>query len=456
MKSSRQTIFVTILGGVLACGVQAKDNPGSVPNRVIVKFRQDALMNVMSGDSTLESYLAPEMGVSDVETQLTEDSIVVRYATNLKPREAAAALHGNRFIQWAQPDYILSLFPDVAGEESDYNFGLNALSSITKRVFDVASKPKPVSAPALPNPLKPDTQIADAWGLAKIAAEKAWEINRGSHKVLVADIDTGIDYRHEDLVNNLFEGIGYDFVNNDELPYDDNNHGTHTAGTIGATGGNGIGVAGVSPEVSIMSLKFLSGSGSGTTSDAVRAVDYAVERGARVLSNSWGGRVSDTDEEEVRDNKALSEAIDRAGAKNVLFVAAAGNDGTNNDNDPVYPAAFDKPNMLTVASTSNRDSRSFFSNYGVKTVHVGAPGSGILSTAPNNEYIKLSGTSMACPHVAGLAALILSARPELTAVQVKKIIMDTVDKIPALDGKTVTGGRINARAALEGALRFGI
>jgi subtilisin family serine protease len=275
----------------------------------------------------------------------------------------------------------------------------------------------------------------------------------------VADIDTGIDYNHEDLVNNLWRAAdgqspGYDFVNNDALPYDDQSHGTHTAGTIGATGFNGLGIVGVSPKVSIMALKFLSAQGSGTTSDAIRAIDFAIEHKVRVMSNSWGGSPGEGDD--GSEDKALREAVARANHADILFVAAAGNDGQNIDVSPVYPGGIDLPNVLTVASTTERDTRSFFSNYGPTKVHVAAPGSNILSTVPSNGYKLYSGTSMACPHVAGLAALILSVRPELTAVQVKEMIMQTVDPIPSLRGKIVTGGRVNAQAALKGALSFGL
>jgi large repetitive protein len=228
------------------------------------------------------------------------------------------------------------------------------------------------------------------------------------------------------------------------MPYDDQGHGTHTAGTIGAVGGNGKGVSGVSQKVSIMALKFLSAQGSGDTAGAIKAIDYAIAHGAKVLSNSWGGQGD-------QDNKGLYDAIERAKAKNVLFVAAAGNDSENNDTSPrrSYPAAFDNDNLVTVAATDEKDGMAFFSNYGVKTVHVGAPGANVYSTIPGGGYKSESGTSMACPHVAGAAALIWSKNPTWTYKQVKDALMKTADVIPALQGKTVSGGRINVLKALQ-------
>ena len=321
--------------------------------------------------------------------------------------------------------------------------------------------------PALPAEAAPaaDPDLAKAWGIGKVSADKAWAIEKGSKNIVVAVIDTGIDYTHPDLAFNIWRNpaaagmhstgvnslgdsitgdvVGWDFVHNDNLPFDDNQHGTHCAGTIGAVGNDGVGVSGVNQRVSIMAVKFLSGQGSGTTADAIKSIDYAVSRGAKVLSNSWGGKGED-------DNAALREAIVRAESKGVLFIAAAGNDGTNNDSDPVYPAAFDVPNMVTVAATSETDGLAFFSNTGAKSVHVGAPGTNVYSTSPNKGYAKLSGTSMACPHVAGAAALIWSHFPNATYKEIKQKLMESGDAIPALAGKTITGKRINVYKALGG------
>jgi subtilisin family serine protease len=199
----------------------------------------------------------------------------------------------------------------------------------------------------------------------------------------------------------------------------------------------------VNQRVSIMAVKFLSGEGSGTTADAIKGIDYAISRGAKVLSNSWGGKGDD-------GNAALSDAIKRAQDKGVLFVAAAGNDGTNNDSDPTFPASFNLDNMITVAATSETDGLAYFSNTGSKSVHVGAPGTNVYSTIPGNKYAKLSGTSMACPHVAGAAALVWSHFPNADYKEIKRRLMDSGDALGALSGKTVTGKRINVYKALGG------
>ncbi|MBU6374740.1 MAG: S8 family serine peptidase [Bdellovibrionales bacterium] len=315
-----------------------------------------------------------------------------------------------------------------------------------------STRPELKPAPPEVNPPVADPDLAKAYGIGKIKADQAWSTHRGTKDMVVAVIDTGIDYNHDDLSFNVWRNpnptkgdvVGFDFIHNDGIPYDDQGHGTHCAGTIGAVGGNGIGVSGVNQRVSIMGVKFLSAEGSGTTEGAIKSIDYAVENGARVLSNSWGGR-SDG------DNKALYDAIERAKVKGALFVAAAGNEGKDNDNasEASYPAAFDNDNLLAVAATDERDGMAFFSNYGRKTTHVGAPGVNVYSLAPGSRYASMSGTSMACPHVAGAAALIWSANPSWDYKKVKETLMNTVDKLPSLAGKTVTGGRINVLNALQ-------
>ncbi len=319
-----------------------------------------------------------------------------------------------------------------------------------------------------PEPAEPgragDPRLGELYGLKKIEAKRAWKVQEGSRDVIVAVIDTGVDYNHPDLAYNMWRNpkarsfaetgidmdgseiagdiVGWDFVHNDNLPFDDNMHGTHCAGTVGAVGSNGVGISGVAKRVSIMAIKFLSGSGSGDTADAIKAIDYAVSRGAQILSNSWGGPG------EVSSNKALEDAIKHAEAAGVLVVAAAGNDGTNNDTRPMLPAAFPQENIIAVAATNESDSKAFFSNYGPKTVDVAAPGSGILSTTPKGGYKKLSGTSMAAPHVSGAAALIWSEYPNATYSEVKERLMRFGDPISTLKGETVTGMRINIYKAL--------
>jgi len=388
---------------------------------------------------------------------------------------AIAALEKDSTVAYAQPNYILHALPIAHSHATPGNLDIRPTDAcwfpgipFPPGCDDSGGTPglpgtdpsTPSSRPALKeppaevNPPVADPDLSKSYGIAKIGAVDAWKINRGSKAFIVADIDTGIDYNHDDLSLNVWRNpnpdptskdvVGYDFVHNDGLPFDDNEHGTHTGGTIAAVGGNGKGTSGVIQRVSLMALKFLSGQGDGTTADAIRAIDYAIQHGAKVLSNSWGGPGD-------ADNQALKDSIDRAKAKDVLFIAAAGNDGADNDSNPSYPAAFDNDNLISVAATDQSDSLAYFSNYGKKTVHVAAPGVSVYSTLPGNKYGSLDGTSMACPHVAGAAALVWSMHPDWHYKQVKDVLMKTVDPLAALKGKTVTGGRINVLSALKAA-----
>jgi len=273
-----------------------------------------------------------------------------------------------------------------------------------------------------------DTRFSELWGMhntgqsggtvdADIDAPEAWDIITDSG-VIVAVIDTGVDYTHPDLAANMWTDAngcyGYDFVNDDNDPIDDNFHGTHCAGTIAAVGNNDIGVAGVCWNVKLMALKFLDSEGYGWSYDAIACIDYAVQMGAKVLSNSWRyyGWWP-----ELPDVQALKDAVERADASGVLFVAAAGNESLDNDYYLPYPASYDCNNIIAVLSTDRYDDISWFSNYGPISVDLGAPGSDILSTFPtymtgemeywgySTDYETISGTSMATPHVAGPAHL---------------------------------------------------
>jgi len=345
-----------------------------------------------------------------------------------------------------------------------------------------------VTAQVVPN----DPQFPDLWGLdnigqtggtadADINGPEAWDVQTGA-RVVVAVIDTGLDYNHEDIVGNVWSnpgeipnnGIdddnngfidddkGWDFANNDNDPFDDNLHGTHVSGTIAAVGNNAIGVTGVNWSAQIMPLKFLSANGSGTTADAISAIQYAIAMGAAVSNNSWGGGAF---------SQALYDAIAEAGAAGQLFVAAAGNDSANTDVTPSYPASYDLDNIISVAATDDNDLLATFSNYGAVSVDLGAPGVDILSTTPpatgggggggrmggggapttgTSTYTTLSGTSMAAPHVTGAVALILSSNPAASAAEVKNTILSGADLIAALAGITVSGGRLNAFNAVSG------
>ncbi|HKY33808.1 MAG TPA: S8 family serine peptidase [Candidatus Polarisedimenticolia bacterium] len=300
---------------------------------------------------------------------------------------------------------------------------------------------------------------------ADIDADQAWSVTTGSRSVVVGVIDTGVNHLHPDLAANIWTNLGeipgnnldddnngfiddvhgYDFVNNDGDPMDDHGHGSHCAGTIGAVGNNGIGVVGVNWEVSIMGLKFLSASGSGSTANAVRAVNYATMMGADLTSNSWGGGAASPD---------LQAAIAAAGAAEIPFVAAAGNNSSNNDVTPHYPSNYDLANVIAVAATDHNDTVASFSNWGAVSVDLAAPGVNILSTVLGTNYQLFSGTSMATPHVAGAAALLKSRFPNIPAAQLKFALMNFTDKkpqlhptiappAPAVWRPVASGGRLN-------------
>ncbi|MFO7898058.1 MAG: S8 family serine peptidase, partial [Planctomycetota bacterium] len=328
-----------------------------------------------------------------------------------------------------------------------------------------------VSAPVISD----DPMFSSLWGMnntgqtggtpdADVDAPEAWGITTGDSSVVVAVIDTGIDYTHPDLAANMWvnpgeiagNGIdddangfvddiyGWDFRNNDNDPMDDNSHGTHVAGTVGAVGNNGTGVAGVNWDVRLMALKFLDAEGEGFISDAIGAIDYATmmktEHGVDVVvaNNSWGGEGF---------SASLRDAIEASGQAGIVFAAAAGNDGQNNDDTPNYPASYDLDNIISVAATNHRDELASFSNYGATSVDLAAPGVSIRSTVPGDYQYK-SGTSMATPHVSGAVALLRSHRPGWNYQQVIDRILTSADEVPDLDGKTVTGARLNAYKAL--------
>jgi subtilisin family serine protease len=333
-----------------------------------------------------------------------------------------------------------------------------------------------LSIDALPN----DEKFDQTWGMhntgqfyyglskpdADIDAPEAWDITTGSPDTVVGVIDTGVNYNHPDLAANMWHNpgeipgngqdddnngyvddvYGIDAHNHDADPMDDHGHGTHCSGTIGAVGDNGIGVAGVNWHVKIMALKFLSDEGSGDTADAIECLNYATamrRRGVNIglTSNSWGGEDSEP---------AMQDAIDASGRAGMLFVVAAGNQGADNDGDwKHYPAAYDSPNIITVAATDCWDGVPIWSNYGLTSVDLGAPGDDILSTVLNGEYDTYSGTSMATPHVAGAAALAWSLKPEASWQQVKDALLGGVDPLDSLQGQVLTGGRLNAFNTLK-------
>ncbi len=287
--------------------------------------------------------------------------------------------------------------------------------------------------------------LKEQWAIAKVQAEKAWQRagNRGNRNVIVAVIDTGVDYTHPALAPNMIPG--YDFRDNDSDPMDltgfqNPGHGTHCAGAVGATGLIDGGIIGLSPEVSMMPLRFLGADGSGDLNNAIKSIDYAVEKGAQIISASWGAAVP-------RSQAApLLEAVKRADDKGVIFIAAAANDGKNNDKVDMFPANNGYPNSITVAASGPSDAKPSWSNYGTATVHVSAPGENIMSTLPKAKYGNLSGTSMATPLVSGLAALLKAQDPSLTGAQIRAILQTTGSKVSI---ETACNCRVDAYEAVE-------
>jgi subtilisin family serine protease len=417
---------VIALGFLVSLGAasgRADDNPDAVPGQLVVGFKPSAT-------DKQQQKAVDKVGGTIEDTIDSIDGAVV--SVNPDETDAAAEeLAHQRAVQYVEPNYV-------------------------------------VRATRLPN----DHSFGEQWGLrnvgqyggkpgADVHATDAWDVSTGGG-VIVAVVDTGVAYDHPDLAPNMWSnpadpkngldddgnGLvddvhGADFFNEDANPNDDAGHGTHVAGIIGAKGNNVVGVAGVNWDSQIMALKFLNANGEGNTADAANAIDYAVSHGARVINASWGGPAF---------SMALFQAVKRAGDKGATFVAAAGNDGQNADVSPDFPAAFDLPNVISVAASDRNDKLVDFSNYGVHSVDLAAPGDDIYSTVPagsgSTGYESFSGTSMATPFVSGAAALYLSRAPQSTSDQVKAALLQNVDQGPAFAGKVASGGRLDIARAL--------
>ena len=347
---------------------------------------------------------------------------------------------------------------------------LRSGSSVSSAVARLSSDPGVVyatpdsiihteSVPFYPN----DPEFSQLYGLNQannidIDAPEAYGVTAGSSSTIVAVIDTGIDLSDPDFAgkiwtnpnNDASEGYpndvhGWNFVSDDNDVQDDNGHGTHVSAILGAQGNNNYGVVGVDPAVTIMPLKFLDENGNGSTDAAVSAIYYAVQHGAKVINASWGG---------FGYYGPLADAISYANANNVVFVTAAGNDGTDNDYVPSYPASFVEPNEISVAAIDQNGALASFSNFGVKTVNLAAPGVNIISEVPTDivpsGLESLSGTSMSTAYVSGVAALVAGLNPGFTASQIVQRIDSTVKILPSLQGNTITGGMVDAYNAITG------
>lgn len=378
--------------------------------------------------NTLENY---GVKVNDV---LNGDSFVLDITDNTKVDDKIKALHASNMFKYVEPDYVAS--------------------SLVQ------------DGPSSPN----------LYGLDKISMPCVWsKVTDSSTNAHVCVIDTGVSFTHPDLTANMRQNpwekklkpgvdddkngyaddvYGINAITNTGNATDDNGHGTHVAGTIGAVH-NKLGVLGVAPKAGIIPCKFLSAGGSGYYSDAIKCIQYCksffdkyrTSNSSKypltnVYSNSWGG---------YGYSQALFDAIKNLnqGATQSLFVAAAGNAAVNADTTPMYPAAYNLPNIVSVAATDENDNLASFSNYGVNTVHLAAPGVNIVSTYLSNGYASLSGTSMATPHVSGVAMLMAYKKLDATATEIKSALLSGVDKLPQLSSKVQSGGRLNALKSLN-------
>ena len=426
-----------------AAVTEKRRRPEFVPGEALVRFKKGrafegvAQLAVPNNDASVQAY--PKSGTQglassteqvrvDIErfegSDLVDGLRIARMAPD-NTAKAVAAFQAREDVLYAEPNYVLhgDLTPN------DPNFG-------------------------------------SLYGMTKIGAPQAWDITTGSNSVVVGVIDEGIDISHPDLLANIWTnpspgsiaGIsgdlhGYNFRDNTgTIPAE--SHATHVAGTIGAVGNNSQGVVGVNWQVGLMSLRFISeATNSGTDADAIKAYNYAKQmrdlwvsssgtKGAniRALNASYGGGGY---------SQASADALTAVGQSGILFVAAAGNDGTDNDAHPHYPSNYSLVNVISVAATNSTDTLAGFSNFGARSVMLGAPGVVIYSTLPGNSYGNLSGTSMATPHVTGAAALLCAANPNLSVNQLRALLSFNGDQVPALQGRSLTGRRLNVFKSLQ-------
>ena len=421
---------------------------GGVPE-ILVRFKPGTSLSEIRGVAA-----AHNDRLND-EIECVPGLSVIDDLDNADPQKVAAEYASLSDVMYAEPNPTIKTDP----METDEAYNNDGVFYKTTASLDAPNDPLFDQQWALNNPGGDGGKER-----ADLDAIEAWKTTKGSEDVVVAVLDSGVDYTHEDLVNNMWVrpanvpeykddelGIvndinGFNADDKQGDPMDDNGHGTHCAGIIGAEGDNGIGVSGINQHVKIMPLKFLGRMGNGSTAAAIEAINYVVDRkqhgvNVRIISASWGSN---------SNSKALEDAIRAAGDAGILFVAAAGNDGSNNDRWPHYPSNYNLPNLISVAALDRNDTLASFSNFGIKSVQVAAPGKAILSTWLGDGYREASGTSMATPYVSGVAALVIATEPSISMAELRKRILSTVDKLPALDGKVASGGRICAANALAG------
>lgn len=402
---------------------------------LIVKYKTESV-NLRTASGREKVRAAQKKRNFSVQEHLERANMsVIEIADDQSVAEAIAVLESDPTVEYVEPNYSRTI--SVIASDDTHRALLWGLDNTGQTI---------------------STGSGDVAGTldADMDAPEAWAINEGVNAdVIVAVIDNGVLYTHPDLSANMWDGTnckdetgavlggcnhGYDYQSDDTTPLPvggSSYHGTHVAGIVAATKNNGAGVAGIAPRAQIMALRF-----DLNVSTEIKAIDFAIQNGAKIINASYGGEGF---------SQAEYDAIQRFRDAGGLFIAAAGNDATSNDTTPVYPAAYDLDNIISVAATDQQDALASFSNYGAVSVDVGAPGENILSTVLGNNYGYLDGTSMASPYTAGLAALVWGYKNNLNADQVKNILLSTGDAKPALNAVTVSGKRVNAQKALAGA-----
>lgn len=419
-----------------------------LPGEVVVKLTRSgkAALQLQSLEQVFD---ASRFRIASVDAFETNDSFyLVKLSGDAQTAEFLEAASKNPAVAYAEPNYVMRAF------------GNRDVAEVTPNDAEFSK------LWAMKNVGQKDSGGTDGKAGADIGATKAWATTTGNRNIRVAIIDTGVDYTHPDLKDNIwanpgesgggketngldddgngfvddFHGWNFAGVSTND-PMDDNEHGTHVAGTIAGNGNDGVGVVGVNWVGSIIPVKFLTGGGSGTLADAVKAIQYVNKIGAHMSNNSWGGGGF---------TQSMFDAIKEGSDKGNLFIAAAGNDSQNADTSPHFPAGYQLPNVIAVAATTNTDSLATFSTYGKRTVHIAAPGHKIFSSVPGGGYDSFSGTSMATPHVAGAAALLWGTDPSMAAATVKDRLLRSRDYIGALSRKVASSGRLNIYNAING------
>lgn len=425
-------------------GAWAQQTPEVIPGEYLIKFKASAggaslIQSKLSGKASLKAAF-PGLGIYQVSMKV-----------DASEKSHFESLKNDPDVEFVEPNYVLrksEIEPNGPAQIQSYEEVVASGASTNANTYSQSSD---------------TTGAASAWAAST-------SLSSSNSKVIVAVIDTGLERGHDvfktvaeggtgalwvnqieagglpgvdDDQNGFVDDVnGWNFISNSNNFADDDNHGTHVAGIVVGAGQNIFSRPLVESKITVMPLKFLGAGGSGSTSNAIRAIYYAVDNGARIINNSWGG---------AGYSRALHEAIIYAYNHKVLVVSAAGNYSSNNDVTPMYPSNYDVPSNLSVASVSYYDDLSSFSNYGARTVHMGAPGEYIESTVPGNAIMKMSGTSMATPFVAGMAALSLREASGLSGYQLKQLILASVKSVNGLSGANTSGGRINSLALINSA-----